>query len=82
MLDREERCCLLLALYDRQASLRANLDRVKPAMAELGEDDLEWWNEHGVNVFDEISALVIKLGGDPTEYLFGAVKVKRGEDGS
>jgi hypothetical protein len=78
-LDREERVCLLLALWDRQAFLRANLDRVKPAMADLGDDDLLWWNEHGVNVFDEISALVIKLGGDPTENLFGAVKVKRGE---
>jgi hypothetical protein len=79
-LDREERVCLLLALWDRQAFLRANLDRVKPSMAELGGDDLQWWSEHGVNVFDEISALVIKLGGDPTENLFGAMKVKRDEE--
>lgn len=68
-----------MALYERQEALRANLDRVKPAMVDVGEEDLGWLKEHSVNVLDDISALVIKLGGDPTDYLFGAMKVKKGE---
>lgn len=68
-----------MALYERQEALRTHLDRVAPAMADLGKDDLEWHSDHKVNVFDAISALVIKLGGDPTAYLFGAIEVRRGE---
>ncbi len=47
-------------------------------MAELGDEDLEWLRSHKLNSFDEISALVIKLGGDPTDNLFGALSVRRG----
>ena len=78
-LNGDERCDLLIALYERQETLRTNLDRVEPAMADLGDDDLEWHRDHKVNAFDAISALVIKLGGDPTAYLFGAIEVRKGE---
>lgn len=76
LLDSDERSTLLMALFERQQFLRANLDRVRPAMTELGEDELHRHEVHKANVFDSITALVIKLGGDPTDDLFGAMAVK------
>ena len=55
VLDSDERSTLLMALFERQQFLGANLDRVKPATAELGDEELNRHDAHKVNVFDGIS---------------------------